>query len=54
MANITKIYDIKLTPFVCNDKHSPAYGLADITPGKDIWLNKDLARYFEVNSIDAK
>lgn len=49
-----KIYDIKLTPFVCNDKHSPAYGLADITPGKDIWLNKDLARYFEVNSIDAK
>lgn len=49
-----KIYDIKLTPFVCNDKHSPAYGLADITPGKDIWLNKDLAIYFEVNSIDAK
>ena len=49
-----KIYDIKLTPFVCNDKHSPAYGLADITPGKDIWLNNDLARYYEVNSIDAK
>ena len=49
-----KRYDIKLTPFISYDKHNPAYGLDDINKGTDVWINKDLAKYFAINSIEAK
>lgn len=46
--------NIELPAYVTMNKHNPEYGLGDLDLDADNWLNKDIAKYYELKSIKAK
>lgn len=46
--------NIELPAYVSMNKHNPEYGLADLDLDANNWLNKDIAKYYELKSIKAK
>ncbi len=44
-------YDIEVGPFSPTNRHTPSYGLSDITGDIDNWLNEVIEDYFDIDSI---
>lgn len=46
--------EVRLNKYVTNNRHNPAYDLADITDQYDVWPNTSISKYYKIKKVIGK